>query len=362
MTQPSVFESRTPEAIKTEILTALVASGVEVDTREGSYTNTLISQVAYALWRQSQLLAGLLPIVFPGPESGEYLDKHAAQLGMSRQPGTKARAEVTFVGTDGTVIPAGTALYTPDSGLRYLTMEEVTITDETAVAIVEAESIGADYNVPAGSITSMAVNVPGVDDLANLEAAAGGSDVESDVDLYTRIHDRLSLPITSGNANHYIQWAREVPGVSYAACIPLWDGAGTVKVIIGGADRGPVDEEIVTACAAHIEAERPIGADVTVSTVTAAQVALTAAVTLVEGSSTTDVQNQLTAAVSQLFTSLPFGQATSIPYSRFLACLLQCPGVADYSAYTVAGSTAALAVEAGQTPEVGVVTITELGG
>lgn len=47
MTQLSVFESRTPEVIKAEILTALTASGVEIDTREGSYTNTLISQISY---------------------------------------------------------------------------------------------------------------------------------------------------------------------------------------------------------------------------------------------------------------------------------------------------------------------------
>lgn len=32
-----------------------------------------------------------------------------------------------------------------------------------------------------------------------------------------------------------------------------------------------------------------------------------------------------------------FGEQVTIPFSRFLACLLQCPGVADYSAYTVDG-------------------------
>lgn len=359
MTQPSVFESRTPEVIKTEILTAMTASGVEIDTREGSYTNTLISQVAYALWQHSQLLVGRLPIVFPGPDSGEYLDKHAAQLGMVRQPGTKARAEVTFTGTDGTVIPAGTAVYAPDSGLRYLTLEAVTITDETAVATVEAENNGADYNVPAGSITSMAVNVPGVDELANLEAAAGGSDLESDVDLYTRIHDRLSLPITSGNANHYIQWAKEVAGVSYAGCIPLWAGNGTVKVVIAGADKGSVDEEIRSACATHIEEEKPIGATVTVVSVTEMELPVTAAVTLMEGYSTEDVTNQLTATVSALLTSQSFGQAAVIPYSRFLACLLQCAGVADYSTFTVNGGTAAVSVAAEAVPVVGTVNITE---
>lgn len=86
MTQPSVFEDRTPEVIKAEILTALTESGVEIDTREGSYTNILLSQVAYALWQHSQLLAGLLPIVFPGPDSGEYLDKHAPSWAWFASP------------------------------------------------------------------------------------------------------------------------------------------------------------------------------------------------------------------------------------------------------------------------------------
>lgn len=358
MTQPSVFESRTPEVIKAEILSSLNESGVEIDTREGSYTNILISQISYSLWKHTQLLAGLLPIVFPSPESGEYLDKHAQQLGMVRQPGTKARAAVTFTGANGTVIPAGTAVYAPNSGLRYLTLDTVTITDKTAVATVEAENIGSDYNVPANAISTMAVNLPGVDTLANREAAAGGSAPESDADLYTRIHDRLSLPITSGNANHYIQWAKETDGVRYASCIPLWNGNGTVKVVIAGADKGPVDEGIRAACAAHIEQARPIGATVTVVSVTEVALPVTAAVTLVEGYSTEDVSAQLAAAVSDLLAQQVFGQAVTIPYSRFLACLLQCPGVADYSAFTINGGTAPVSVAAQAVPVVGTVNVT----
>lgn len=358
MTQPSIFEDRTPEVIKAEILASLNESGVEIDTREGSYTNTLISQISYALWQHSQLLSGLLPIVFPGPDSGEYLDKHAAQLGMVRQPGTKARAEVTFTGTNGTVIPGGTAVYAPDSGLRYLTLDTVTITNETAVATVEAESIGVDYNVPAGSISSMAVNLPGIDTLSNREAASGGSAPESDAELYARIHDRLSLPITSGNANHYIQWAKETDGVRYASCIPLWNGNGTVKVVIAGADKGPVDEEIRASCAAHIEEAKPIGATVTVVSVTEVKLPVTAAVTLVTGYSIEDVTSQLTSAISDLLDQQGFGQAVTIPYSRFLACLLQCPGVADYSTFTVNGGTSAVTVDAEVVPIIGTVHIT----
>ena len=81
--------------------------------------------------------------------------------------------------------------------------------------------------------------------------------------------------------------------------------------------------------------------------------------TLLEGYSTEDVTNQLTAAVSALLSTQTFGHDVTIPYSRFLACLLQCSGVADYGSFTVNGRTAAVAVAAEAVPVVGTVNVTE---
>lgn len=119
---------------------------------------------------------------------------------------------------------------------------------------------------------------------------------------------------------------------------------------IAGADKGAVDEEIRVSCAAHIEEAKPIGATVTVVSVTEAELPVTAAVTLVEGYSTEDVTDQLTTVISDLLAQQVFGQAVTIPYSRFLACLLQCPGVADYSTFTVNGGTTAVSVAAEAVP------------
>ena len=119
---------------------------------------------------------------------------------------------------------------------------------------------------------------------------------------------------------------------------------------IAGADKGPVDEEIRVSCAAHIEEAKPIGATMTVVSVTEAELPVTTAVTLVEGYSTEDVTDQLTTVISDLLAQQVFGQAVTIPYSRFLACLLQCPGVADYSTFTVNGGTTAVSVAADAVP------------
>ena len=63
--------------------------------------------------------------------------------------------------------------------------------------------------------------------------------------------------------------------------------------------------------------------------------------------------------MSQLLAGQAFGQAVTIPYSRFLACLLQCEGVADYSTFTVSGGTAAVQIAAETVPVVGSVSVTE---
>lgn len=357
MAVTSPYDGITPESLKYEMLKELEVKGVGIDTREGSYANTLVSVAAYQLYKLYQQFPGLLSMAFPDETSGEYIDKAAAQIGMVRAAGKTATVTVVFTGADGTLIPAETSLYAPESGLQFLTTEEVTITDGKASVVAVAAEVGADYNLPPRSITSMYVNVAGVLSVNNPEAATGGVDGESDADLFARYHLRRTLPITSGNKNHYITWALEVPGVAYANCIPLWDGNGTVKVVIAGADRGPVDEVVRAACAAHIEEERPIGATVTVVSVAEREVPLTAVVTLMDGFTTEQVGDQLSAAVNQLLAAQMFGEKSTIPFSRFLACLLQCPGAADYSSFTVDGGTTAVTLGAEDAAVVGAVTV-----
>jgi len=298
-----------------------------------------------------------LQIIFPGTDSGEYLDLHAAQIGMTRQPGTKATVTVTFTGTDGTEIPQKTAVCT-ESGLRFLTEEDAVLSGGAASVLAEAEETGATYNVSAGSIDQLAVNLAGVTGVTNSSAGEGGTDPESDADLYARYHERMAAPIASGNANHYVMWAKEVAGVAHAACLPLWNGNGTVKVVLGGSDRGPVGDSVVSACQAHLEEQAPIGATVTAASVTTKQIQMTAAVTLESGYTAEGVTAQLRQAVTKLLDALPFGAALNVPYSRFLACLLQCDGVLDYSTCTVNGGTGAVVLAAGESPAVGTVTVT----
>ena len=349
----------TPESLKEQMKTALQASGVAVDMREGSYTDPLLSPAAYQIYKLYAYFPTLLAAAVPSPTSGEFLDSFGAMFGMDRTQGAAASVSLTFSGTAGATIPAGTVATSADGLLRYETDTPAVIGEGGTVTVTAtADQVGSKYNLGPGEITRLLVTIAGVSGVTNAQAT-GGADVESDESYFSRIQTYLSTPVASGNVNHYKQWAREIAGVGYASVQPLWAGAGTVKVIVASEAKGPLDDEIVDEVAEHIEAERPIGADVTVISVEDLDINVSATVTLDESTSAEAVTDQMEAAMGELFLGMEVGGGETIRYNRILALLLSLPGVVDCGSLTVNGDTANITLTTDQVPAVGTVTISE---
>ena len=352
------YDSITPESIKQEILADLSGS---TETREGSYANTLLSPGAYQIWLAYQMFPQIQMMIFPDASSGEYIDKRAADFGLQRTPGTYAEVGLTFTAYAPTanVVPVGTEVCTRD-GLRFVTTTAADFAGGmSASAQARAAAIGRIYNVESGTITMMVKNLSGVAYVTNPSEAEGGTDPESDEDFLQRFHTFLQRPISSGNKNHYIAWAREISGVAHAQCLALWDGPGTVKVVVAGPDKEAVDPSVISDVVAHIEEERPIGADVTVVTVEELKINITASVTLAAGHTKEEVTAELAASLALYLADLPFGEPTVVRFAKCLAMLLECPGVDEYTAFTLNGGAASVPTTAEQTPVVGTITITE---
>ena len=149
-------------------------------------------------------------------------------------------------------------------GKQFRTTQAAAVVDTTAIVTATAVSTGSAANVAANTIVQMPAPLEGVTAVSNPSKSAGGTATETDDDFRNRILDRVRNPGSSGNINHYIQWAMEVDGVGAVKVFPLWSGGGTVKVAILDSNRLPAAQAIVDAVKLHIEAERPVGADVTV--------------------------------------------------------------------------------------------------
>lgn len=356
----SLSIAATPESLKAEMAKRLAAKGLDVDMREGSYTDQIYSEVAYQLYKGLSYHQTLLAAGVPSAESGPYLDRFGNMFGLSRTPATTAHVTVTFSGDDGITIPAGTVVLS-NSGLRFATQWEAVISGGSAEVSASAVESGSIYNVAAGTVTRLSVSMGGISGVTNKAPGEGGADAESDASYYERIHTFLSEPVASGNVNHYKQWARSVSGVGNAAVIPLWNGNGTVKVVVASEDNQPVDGSIVTQTAQYIESVRPIGAEVTVVSVQALSINIKAICTLEGGVLPATVQEELENRVAQMFLEMEMGAEEPVRYNRVMVALLSCQGVVDCSSLTINEGTSNIAVTTEQVPLLGTVTITPSG-
>lgn len=346
-----MYEDMTLENIKQQMVEAL---GDKVSGAEGSFVNNMLSPVAYQLWLAYQEFNKLLDIMFMDTSDGEYVKRRCDEEGIEWRKGTPATGELTFYGAAGTVIPSGTIVQTED-GLQYTTLDTVSIINQSATVPAESLDDGSRYNVQANTINTMIVNIAGIANLTNAAPFTGGTDEESIDSLKERYYLKKRESPASGNVTDYIKWATEVPGVGNAKIYPLWNGNGTVKVVLVGNNNAPVDNGTITAVEQHIEEVRPIGANVTVIGAQQVPISVSAAVFL-DGASLADVKTRFTNQLQAYFSSF---DSDKILYNKISAILISLPGVTDFYDLYINDGLANIPIAADSIPCVGTITLTE---
>lgn len=350
-----MFEEKTPESIKANLLESLKE---KVDTREGSFADDMTGPIAVELANLYTSFNAVKPMVWVEKTSGKYLDMAADDLGITpRKPGTKAQVTLEITGTAGFPVPAKTTFLTVD-GLYFDTTTEAVIPEAGSVTVsAQAQQAGSAYNAAENTILYQFSNDSRIEFVTNPQAAAGGTDIETDDSLFARITAARQKPCTSGNVHHYEQWALETSGVGAAKVTPIWNGAGTVKVLIADADRQPVDAQVVAACAAHIEEERPVGAAVTVVSASALSINVTAEIIHDSSTTTEQVTEQFGVKLADYLKSISLMQS-QVLYNRIGALLIGIDGVIDYAGLTLNGLEDSITLTEEQVPIVGEVAFT----
>lgn len=253
-----MYVARTQENILTELQSF---SNSKESRVEGTFSYDVFATSSIEFAKMELELQDLYNASFGDTTWGDYLDMRAAEHGIIRRPATKAKGEVTCTG-NGT-INAG-AIFATSKNVRFTATSDTEIVG-SGIVEVEAVVAGESGNVSAGAINRIPLNIVGVRAVVNEEPTAGGYDEESDEDLRNRYLTVVRYPATSGNPQHYCNWALEVSGVGAASCIRCWNGRGTVKVVVVDSNFESPEDELIERVAAYIEARRPIGAKVTVN-------------------------------------------------------------------------------------------------
>ena len=306
--------------------------------QEGSFLHDAFAPVAVEVdTLTDETMPAALDAHMPDTATGSDLDRVALAYGVTRKAAAFAVGAVTFTGAEGTEI----ARYVPVStqaGFVFLTDAQAVIPAPGTVMVpVTAAQAGSRGNVPAGAVTVLPIAVAGAASAVNSQPMTGGADAESDDSLRERLLLRIRLPSASGTPSDYVRWA--------------------VKVIIAGDGMEPADAQTLSRCADYIATMRPIGAQVTVASVSAVTVNITATVSLAAGYTLAGVTAAFSEAVQAYFKDQAFS-SNYLSYARVGALLLSVDGVLDYSGLTLNGQTANVALSDEQVPTLGTVVLT----
>jgi uncharacterized phage protein gp47/JayE len=337
-----MFEAMTYENILADMLSRVTS---DVDKREGSVIYDALAPCAFQLAQTYFSLNNFIDLVSGDTAVGEYLDRVVADYGITRKAATYAVRQIETTAA----VNIGTRWGL--SGTTYIITEMVSAN----VYKASCEQLGSIGNTYSGVLENID-NVSGV--TATLTSIiTSGEDEETDANLRSRFYLQVQSPSTSGNVDNYKKWALEVIGAGDAKVFPLWNGNGTVKVLVVDENMA-IDANLPAIVSTYIETVRPIGATVTVASPTGKSIGATANVVLDGSKTLADAQASFISALTSYLKETVF-DVYSVSYAKIGSLLLATAGVQDYNTLLVNGGTANITIGDEELPIVGTVTLTE---
>lgn len=142
------------DRINSDVKAQLPASNPQLRT---SYYGSLIYAFALRIFDIYQKISIMISQFFPNTATDVYLERWGALYNITRNPATGATGAITFSGTDGTAIAAGTALQSL-TGIEYTTDSLATISTQS-VNVSSMSRVGSLVTVNFSSAHGLASNI-----------------------------------------------------------------------------------------------------------------------------------------------------------------------------------------------------------
>lgn len=372
------LSQQTYQNILTQMLDQVPAT---FDKRDTSPIPTALGPAAYALEGFYISLNQVQLAAYVQTATGQALDYLAVIAGLTRYPASAA----VRLGIFDMAVPIGSRYSTINGADSINVQATAATTGETEgdyyfqLTAETPGSIGNEYTGPILPITA----IPGLNSAQITDILVPGDDEESDEDFRARIIEALNDRPFGGNIASYRTYIMAIDGVGAVQVYPTWNGGGTVKCSVLGADFLPASPTLVENVQNAVDpppnqglglGTAPIGAQVTVVAPEELTVNVSATLQLASGYAIGQVQTPIQQAIENYMLSVRQEWATpvnttSVEYqanvyvARITAAIVGVPGVVNATNVQLNGGTADLILtETGATQQVpitGTVTLSE---
>lgn len=216
-----MYEHMTFDYIMKRLLQAAVKYRPNIDTREGSIIYTSLAPAAVELVSMYIELDVIMRETFADTATRLYLIRRCEERGITVEPATKAIRQGEF----NIDIPSGSTFSL--NLLNYTAVERVS----EGIYKMECETAGTAGNEESGKLRPNDY----IEDLTSAYLTAiliPGEDEENTEHLRARYMESLNPQAYGGNIADYKQKVHALGGVGGVKVYPVWNGGGTVRLVI----------------------------------------------------------------------------------------------------------------------------------
>lgn len=195
-----------------------------IDKREGSIIYDALAPAAVELAQMYIELDIILNETFADTASREYLIRRASERGLTVYPANHAFLRGVF----NCAVQIGTRFSLDD--LNYVVTEKIAGETEHEY-MLKCETVGVIGNKYFGRITPIEY-VAGLTSAELTELLIPGEDEEDTEHFRQRYFDSLNAKAYGGNIADYKDKVNAIQGVGGVKVYPVWNGGGTVKLVI----------------------------------------------------------------------------------------------------------------------------------
>ena len=311
------------------------------DKRQGSIIYDALAPCCVELAQLYIELSSMFDLVFIDTAVGSYLDVLVKQNGVTRKDAIKA----IRLGEFNMILPIGTRF--SDGENTYIVIENIEGTTNSKLECEQAGIVGNSYY---GSLTPISY-ISGLTQAELTDIIELGDDIESDDALRERYMEAVTAPHFGGNVSDYQYKVRALEGVGGCKVIPIWNGNGTVKLIITNAQGGAPTEALINQVQEAVDPKQdqsgtgiaPIGHIVTVEGAEEIELEVESSFTLQAGVTRESIQESVNKVIQDYFTALSkewdSQENIIVRISQIETRLLSVPGVVDVDGTTINTST-----------------------
>lgn len=356
-----MYEDQTYEAI---LQRSLDRVATDVDKREGSLTMNSIASVSAEHANIYILLDAITQNGYADTAIREYLIKRCGERGISPHEATHAVLKGKF----NMEVPKGSRF--TNNAVNYVSGDYIGLEKIDGVTYyyyqMTCETVGTEGNKYFSELTPITF----IDkDLTGslVELLIPAEDEEDTEDLRARYFSSLKSSAFGGNKQDYKEKTNSLDGVGGTVVVPVWNGGGSVKLIIIDSDYNKASDVLISKVQNTIDPTQdgsgmglaPIGHIVTVVTAKEVPINVTTRITFNEGYSWDSVKHDVEQAIEDyLFSMRKAWEAGSlvVRVTQIENRLLNLTGVLDIADTTINGKVDTVVIANDEIPVFGGVT------